>query len=887
MGRQVIISCLCLLVLDKTQAKALNGHIDNVNSKSYQRLYKDRSFDVYASATPYAAYSFNVPTFAVPKSNVIPVKEENVVVQNVNGYLRDSYGQRFVQAPQTLAYKSTIPQQFIQLQNLPAHLSQPLVASAPSIHYTTQPFFGQRLPNFQVFSHTPVNIVSPPHLIHANNVRNVAPSPALNSQFQTPYASQASQHETPIHSDVTKTQNDQKIREEQKVSATNNRQNQQQQQQKINQQNNLQLLQVPKENHYTNINNGQKNIYTINSKPLPLLDLTLLEPLKFSNPITPQVQHYLPRINNVKYEKLPEVDVVKKHQMEFIVQNTKSYDSDSVKPKTKKEGTKKKQKKHNTQNVKHEEGLPETATASNHDTPEENPEFSYEINSPNYKETYTEKKVSYNKETQPEPIHISYNEQSEVKPKHYIYEKRKEINPDSYNHVHNPKPSIQGTQEYYSSPKQTPKHHVQDNHENKYGHNNKLHTPSADSGQSHNVGNKGIKHIREENDNSKNHDGNRGSPKHYDRPQQGQVYYHSESDDIPLAFNTKNQKPQNSFTHNEPKHYQPITPEYEEDIKDLAAHQPHSQRHHGDNDRRYPAPQSGGQQSQDDNKSYYFPSPIVVENSKNVNDKESPESNEELMDQMVKKMRENEEDFEKAYKDAAYGFPAFDTSSYNAEKNIYNPESYGSTNYYKEYDHEKSPLIQYEEEGDDYPKFTRSQYKHNRDEANDEYFDHYVARKPESIAERNNRKEEYYQTFLNHRPEYYFANEQNDKNEKAKYTSVPNYNFNAPQRTQIYSKGNQSPNHGAYDLSAQTPSDNSPYATQAFQRYKSKTQFVEPQYQYGFEPVSIPQLLDSEMAVMASIISSKNEEPDARKKDFVDNNSWLVKKHITKAKGSS
>lgn len=127
--------------------------------------------------------------------------------------------------------------------------------------------------------------------------------------------------------------------------------------------------------------------------------------------------------------------------------------------------------------------------------------------------------------------------------------------------------------------------------------------------------------------------------------------------------------------------------------------------------------------------------------------------------------------------------------------------------------------------------------------------------------------------FAKHKPEKYFG-EDEDKKKSAKYT----FTFQPPQN--VEHKQKSAPYVYEYNFAKEAPRDNSAFASRPVNhRYKSKTQFVEPQYQYGSEPISIPQLLDSELAAMASNENAESENPGTRKKVYKEN--WYIKKTTT------
>ncbi|XP_050362109.1 GATA zinc finger domain-containing protein 10-like [Nymphalis io] len=916
MGRKELLAVLCWLTLSQTSAKAVEtaygvGFIDNISAESGPRLYRNVPIGVYASATPYASYSFHAPTFLAPKSNqMIPVQEESVVVQNSNGFLKDSYGQRFVEAPQTVAYKATFPQQYVQLQNLPAHLSQPLVATGHNFQYgqATPHFFGQtqlRVPHLQTLTPSTIHqyTASQP-IIYANNVRSFSPSSVPyqvngNSLSQQQPSSNKNVYVNSLTAEhFNKLQNEpkfQRIQEEHKISSAASNHNNKQSQPQIAQKNKLQFVQAPKETSFTTVTNGKKTIVNLITKPpLPLLDLTLLEPLTFKNPLVPQVQHFLPRINQVTYKKLPEINEVKKHQMEFVVQNTKSYDSGLIKAKPKIEVPKKKQKKQPPQNDNRDEEEVHPKPSVSHENPNERPEISYEINSPNYKETYSEQKMSYNKETESEPVNISYEKQTQNEPVHYSYEKQTDKKPVHYSFVHNSNEPVKHKQVHYENNEDRPKQLIYNF--NAEEHNDKRRPSptqnqegsSEDSSEEEETEKEEV-HPRFVQDNNRQEYYNDVPTHYYSRPEQrDQTYIHKSNDGSSEVDHSAHQRVSHKSRQNDEQHFQPIIPEYEEDITILPTHKPHASVHSEQQQNRHHHSKHSNQHvPQNEQRHYEYSSmPVVREKTERIIIKEGTTSevhkpNNELMAEMVKKQEESEEDFEKAYKDAAYGFPAFNAPSVDIEKEIYNPESYGASRYHKDYNVEKSPLRQYEADGDEYPKETRSQYKDARDKTMEEYFLDYAVSRPESLLDRYKKKEDYYKTYTQQKPDHYFVSDNEDKNQKAKFTTLHSYGYHAkPQQKQQLIKYRAVPHFEEYNYAKEAPRDNSAYDTRPHQLYKSKTQFVEPQYQYGFEPLSLPRLLDSELAAMASNDSPKSEKVESKKKIYKTN--WYLKKTSSK-----
>ncbi|XP_038208400.1 uncharacterized protein LOC119829769 [Zerene cesonia] len=958
MGTKALILFVCWMVVDaqpvSSEKNVKNvGIIDNISAESVSRLYHNVPAGVYASATPYGAYSFNVPSFVAPKS--ASGKEESVIVPITNSYLKDSYGNRFVETPQALSYRSSIPQQFVQLQSLPAHLSQPLVSPSVQFKQSTPHFFSPGQYNVQSIQGGPsANIgrytVQQP--IGYSNVQSFAPNSAPYSQFQPQGAQQQSGNNRNVYAGALTADNNYKINTEPKFQRlqdvphiaffSNERPIANQQTAQSGQL--QQLQQLPKQTTVTTVVNGKKIALNLVTKPpLPLLDLSLLEPLTFANPLVPQVQHFLPRINQATYHKLPNVNVVqnKNNQNEFIVQNTKTYSSDE---KPKNDAPKNKQKKiiqkHQTDEEKE---TPANPTISVNGVPNESPEFSYEINSPNYKETYTEKKVSYNKETESEPktynyemktenkpVHYSYEKNSQKKPVHvsyehteektpvqYNYEEHSQKEPVHYNYVKTSKEPVSHV--HYENKNQNPKHLVYTLKPEEQDHSDQekrvQHHPRENSGESSDES-YDENNQNEDNDSHerpKNHEHHVGHQVHVGSPKN--THHHPEHRQVQYYHTTNQQDPNLGQHHNTPQsfaqahkdvpiqheqqYFQPIVPEYEEDIRILPEHKPHEairvdpNQHIRVNNNSPPRPQNHPA-TYDYQESLYASAPIVKgkpkQDTRNNDDssENAKEDNDEIIANMFKEQEKNEENFEKSYKDAAYGFAAYDAPRMDIEKEIYNPESYGAPRYYSDYNIAKNPFQQYESEGDEFPKFARLDYKDTRDKMQEDYYLDYAVSRPESLRDRFRSKEGYYKMFKKQKPDYIAHEDEDDNKENAKYTSRPQYEYNEPEQKQKqpYRKHKTNPVNHEYDYSSDHPRDASAHATRPHLRYKSKTQFVEPQFQYGFEPISLPQLLDSELAAMASNENPKSEKQGTRKKIYKEN--LFIKKTSTKgAKNSS
>ncbi|XP_069360780.1 probable serine/threonine-protein kinase yakA [Maniola hyperantus] len=1037
MGRKALIAVLCWIALNGTSAKAVQtsnsvGLIDNVSAESAPPLYRNVPVSVYsyASATPYAAYSFHVPQFLAPNFNHVPLNQERILAQSTNNYLKDSYGQRFVDAPQPYAYKAALPQQFVPLQKLPAHLSQPLVAAAPNAQYgQATHFFGApfRLANLQAFSPQNGNQFSALQpVVYAQNVRTLA-SPATKQANGQPVAQQQSTRNNNVYANAQYSQfwnqpKAQTKQEEPKISASDHKENQHIVQ-------SLPLVHAPKQTTITSFNNGKKTVVNLITKPpVPLLDLTLLEPLTFDNPLVPQVQHFLPRIHSVTYKKLHELDQ-QDHPKVITI---------------KKKTTKKTKKQKKPKIIKDEVEVNHTPSVNNdHET-----ELSYEVNrSPTYKETVSEKKISYNKETTSKPVVISYEKKTEMKPVSYSYGKHVQKEPVHYNYVHNSNEPAK--QAYLDDNKEKTKHLIyhftpeeQSEEQNEQNYNSAPHLESveiieenpneSDSEevspqqdlQHHEPQNEHHQHQQHEHrpQQHQQHEPHKSQPHnslhqkhnepqpHYHQqhqpyeprqhqqyeprqyqqyePHQHQHHHHHhhqqqqqqqqqhqkyepqqhqqhqnhevqhqhhqqhqnhghhqqqtqhtpqqqihdnaqhelaeeaynepnqnfreepEPEDREVAYyqnskenietepreevyypNSKNahvesreESPEpvvyKSSPQQEKKQYEAIVPEYEEDIIILPAQKPHAPIHaeensnRGSNNKHKSHPESHSEQVHYDYPTSYYSSPpapqaksnrIIIKDDPPQQKEEVYKPNDELIEAMVKKQEESEEDFEQAYKDAAYGFQRYVAPVRNTdrEKEIYNPANYGVPRYHNDFDEEKSPLRQYEPEGDEYPAEMRSNYKDSRDKTNEDYYTDYSVSRPQSLIERKKQKEEYYDNYNEHKPQNYYAKDDSDKQQSAKYIAGPAYSYPAPPQQKFAKFTSRITPLDEYNYVKEAPTDSSAFGTGT---YASKMQFLEPHYQYGFEPIRVSRLLDRELAAMAS-----DHSPETVKKMYKEN----------------
>ncbi|CAH2049894.1 unnamed protein product, partial [Iphiclides podalirius] len=930
-SKAILILTWCLSLNDafgEDVSKGTSGLKDSSVKTSASRLYRNIPVSVYASSSPYAAYSFHVPNIiSAPKNTrVIPVNEGSFVIQTPNGDLKDSYGNKFAGSPQGLDFKTTFPQQFVQLQDLPAHLSQPLVSN---LHYqqTTPHFFAPAqfsVQRFQASSPAPFARYAEPQLIAENaNIRDFAASPFQHTNYNPHPVSQQQQQSrnkaifvnTRAHQQNNRLRNEpklQRLQETPKENVASNHQNPQAVSENSNY-NDLQHFRVAKQEHQvapakvTAYVNGKKTEVTLQTNPpLPLLDISLLEPLTFDNPLVPQVQHFLPRINDATYHKLPDynVHVVNKKQHDTGEQQTRSYHGELVKDKakTKNKSPKRKEKKPQLQNDNENKHIPPSITVKG--VPNVSPEYSYEINSPNYKETYKEQVVSYNKETQSEPvthsynkveqadpIHYSYKKETQSEPVNYTYEKQVHNEPVHYSYAHNSNSAPKEEKQiYYQNEGQGPKHLVytiKSADKNTEQNSDPHRSPQSTSGESQEYSSEDDTTGREKPINHNIEHENYADAPHQLIPEHRQEEHHQHvihddvkvNNDFPKSFMDIINAQANYGQ------FQPITPDYNKDESVLPTHKP-NERIRVDPNQHIKRPQLGRPSNARDDGS---PNQHIHEKMKRVIIRdETPEGvhshNEKQSTETVDQEENNEENFEKAYKNAAFGFPAYEYRSEDIEKDIYNPETYGVHRDDNNFDNEHIPFEQYYAEGDKFPKFTHSNYKDGRDKVKEDYYLDFSINKPESVLERHKNKVAYYKMYNAHRPEKIFSFNQNGEKEgkNAKFTVAPAYLFNyateqKPKHQQFARI--QIPPFEEFDYEKEAPRDSTAYGSHLLQRSRTKTQFVEPQFQYGFEPLSNPHLLDSELATMASNDSPESEKPGSRKKLYKEN--WYIKKTTT------
>lgn len=1085
---QAVLVLFCwLAAANGEEQKAVNSSVvsDNVSAESAPRLYSD-GFKVYASGAPYTL-TFRAQDLAKAASQVIPVKEENVFIQNQHGFLKDSYGNQYkVGSPQAVAYKTSFPQQYVRLQDLPVHLSQPLI---PGFNYNGKgPQFSYTAPTFRfsTLTVTPTPIVKSQFPSHgyASNIRSLSPVHGRytippGSPLQQPsnsaavYASQhySGQHRpqqgpkfqrleehTPHGFKIT--QGSGNLNNKNVIHST-----------KENLQNALQggIQGAPvKQVTVITYNNGQKTAVSLETQPpLPLLDLNLLQPLHFDNPIVPQVQHFLPKINY----PIPQVPPVeqKNHHNEFVVKKTKSYDTGYVPQQSNADDEEEEEEEeeapppqihhkkptHTHKQVPHnEQPLPKT----------------YEINSPNYKETYNEQVVKYDKKTDSEPVTYTYNMQTEKKPVSYSYTKSSKapiIDKHLSYEVHGTGPKQQII--IHSAPESKYQHHEEEHHHvehHPHSHQGQHHHSQGDhqgGHHHHSPANQGDHHHQSQGHHRGEHhpQSHHQEERHYHHPQsdhyhheerhhspqthhqsnhhyhphthhQGEHHHHhssrqealptkrpesesqQESDDSRESEESNEQRPrdysgeeqdddeipshqlkaehrevhdhnphkvpqqiisnvQNQYGHlhsSPPPQFQSITlpvttiqsitpHDYEENIRiqptghpngeikqDHRHHQQNVPVHYNEHNQQHqnnpgvvyhggfnaqiqvhpqiikssPAPQiqytthqvpaqhvSSPQPQRQQQptrppqqhhhqspspspQSYYGANPQVIEKSRKIIiQEETPDEmhshREQMIAEMINQDEDNEEDFEKAYKEAAFGFPAYEYNSEQIEKNVYNPASYGSPRYKDdEDDFEHSPLQQYHEEGDEFPKSARLTYKDDKENLKEDYFLDYSVHKPEIELDRHKNKVGYYKMFKKQRPKYFYGDAPEKKQKKSEKLTADLFGYNSyhqPKQVNYFAHLKQAPKF-EYSYAKEAPRDSFAYASSGPR--KTKTLFVEPQFQYGFEPISLPSIL-GELSAMATNIRPESEKPGTRKKIYKE--TFHIKKTSTGSEPNS
>ncbi|XP_047984508.1 LIM domain-containing protein A-like [Leguminivora glycinivorella] len=1022
MGRKAFIAVAWLI-----SAWTVTGSkVKDNESATSARLYRNAKgiyASAYAGAAPHGAFSFHVPT-AVPAasaSKLIPVKQESIVIQNSNGFLKDSYGNKFVETPTSVAYKATFPQQFVQLQHLPAHLAQPL-AAAPALRLppgAPQAFFGPqlRLHALDAVTSPLTRYGSLAHpFVYAGNVNSLTPASDQQFHFGAPknaqqdssnkkvvYAAQGHNQlqkepkfqrleEKPHHNEYYKSSGQQAS----SVKAHNGKQNQHQEPKFQRLEENpyyndyydapRQLaspsirakVQTPITHTVRTTHNGKDTIVQIETKPpLPLVDLSLLEPLTFADPIVPQVQHYLPTISPLTLQALHPQDAEDKNEKEFVVQKTKSYDSGVVKGQGHADAPKKKQKKPPKKDADvyiNFESKSEKPSIKVKGKPND-PGYSYEIKSPGHKETFNQQVISYNKETKSDPVSYTYEKQTQKEPVTYSYSHnsndpgqakvqyvKKDPAPSThpvYNfepeqaneHQESSKPAPEESDDSNESSESDDEGPADDHAQyNSEPHHDKP-SHSEHSSQSHQH------HPNSDHPHHSSHSDHPGPSthsyhsSHSDHPHPSTHSHHSSHSDHPGPSTHSHQSshapPTHSYSssssHPSPATYQTqsqhLQPEHKAQLNasptptywvvsskpqyyTAAASTPKLPTLHEyvENLRflpSYPSPPSAAisvnpsrpplQQAQ-----YYVQQttprarsegslvsePVIYEKSKKIIiQEESPEEVHSHQEKLTAQMEtvggdgDSEEDFEKSYKAAAYGFPAYDRDDSGETHDEVYKQNYGEPpqdHSGEESDDKHSPFEQYTEEGDQFPKSSRLSYKDDRDKVQEDYFLGYSLNKPQIMTDKYQSKIDYYKMFLKNKPEKLRVADANKKASKlSKYTVEPSFFDSAPKQKQKQSASYKSAAYKSapvfeYSYDKEAPRDSSAFASRP-SRYRSTTHFVEPQFQYGFEPIAIPRI-DAEQETMATNLSPESDKPGTRKKLYKEN--WYIKKTTTSSKPS-
>lgn len=979
--------CEALEVQRQVNSSIVN---DNESAESAPRLYARAGniVRVYASSSPYGAYSYKVPTVIngplAAGSQVAPISVSDSLSKGSSGYLRslrDSYG-KFLATPQAVAYKAAFPQQFLPIQALPAHLSQPLAAgTTPNLQYrpfTPNYFFGTpyKVPSLYSYSATPTPLTQlgfTKPLVYAGNIKNLSPvSSFLPRGNQLPGFVPTQQQQATGSKNLYANAPDveQKPQQHNVLSAHGSTQT-------LGENNGKgQIQAAPAQTSVTAFVNGKKTVVTLDTNPpVPQIDISLLEPLTFENPVVPQVQHFLPKLNSATYTKLPVYNIQHSNKIhkDIPVHRINVYNSEDLETKPKKTSDKKKTRQQNIP------AKPQVVV--NNDNPNEQ-EFSYEIDMPNHKETYNEQVVSYEKETNMKPVTYAYNKQSQSEPenysyshsskepskvthveygdnespKHLVYTFSPEENEEENNAEHQHRSESEETTDSNGdeNPVSQRESSRYDEEENKHIEDNIKYTMRHKNYKNDDASPKEF--IRNESPVGHSHDSNyQDLPEHYSTQQTpGHVYY-SSNQRSPSPQHHKNrhvhhshppahyrhhhhstertsnpiqntelprqstslkaehrgqeykqqpkQELQHEVTHNiksAPHYYsqpltvavqnavQLITPEYEEDIKILPAHAPNAPQRIQSHPTRLPNP-----------KPFSSAAPHVLEQSNRViikEKEETPDVNHPQMEQGAGETDEGEEseeeDFEKAYKASAFGFPAYEAVTEemeDGESDVDDPDSYGAPRYGTDNYNVNTPFEKYQVEDDPYPKSLHSSYKDASENKKEDYYLDFAVNKPNVYADFYKKKADYYKLFKQHKPEKPFFQNRDENNremieneDERKVEAASSYLYPvlpAQPKQIIYNSQYKTPKTiFKYDYGK--PRDNRAYASQPY-IHKHKTNFVEPQFQYGFEPITAPLVLDSELAAMASNDSPESEKPGMRKKVYEEN--WYIKKTRTAA----
>ncbi|GBP44572.1 hypothetical protein EVAR_75029_1 [Eumeta japonica] len=925
---------------------------------------------------PHGAYSFHAPAFHVPPKNAgpsIPVQRENIVIHKQNGYLKDSYGNHFVESPQSVAYKTMFPQQFVPLQELPSHLAQPLLAASPGLHFKeTVPHFSYGSPvRVSQYYQAPAHFSAPafsfkgpdhshPAAYAEKTLRVSAPAQERYVQAVPSAAQEPSNHQV-VYSNNYKPHKPQPVgfqRLEELPKAPAAQHGNDQRNQKLqNHKSSSQKLNLPPNQKsvekVTVINDGKKTVVSFTTRPpLPLLNLDLLQPLVFENPVVPQVQHYLPRINYITYDQPPQSNkqAEPKQQNEVHVQ---SFYSEIVN---------KPQPEPASGNEEYQER--EREEYNRNAAPPASEQVSAEIDGPNEEfiplildENFHDERARQNSyERAPIPQQYDNREEPRSPPREHHrvhssphdHQNSRQLNPEQYKSNSSPDDQPQSRpsphskynspspseDERYSQPHQEPhtrpraQYHSepQSNEQHNLRPSPKDHSPvqplQHDSHQPKSLSQEQPQsrpskttnehpvehhHFYVEKHNPKpfsysiKHYEPHGEQRKENVPHQPELHVEKQpiiikqEKEAPPKVNNINAKSQQETDEGWIPKFEPIQVRPLEILQELW-HEPQKVSQKPQFEEEYIKQQFEKQQQA------FEPQPRnpaprdapimhVKEKTKQIiiqeeEPEEMHEHREKLIAEMMEQEENNEQDFEKAYKEAAFGFPAYGRSS-EEEKDIYNPNSYGVAREQAEYDFENTPFQRYVQEGDHFPRSARLGYKDERDHDKEEYYLDFSVKKPESMLDRFKKKENYYKLYKKSNPDNYFTSvnkkPKNEPKKSEKYVvdfdykpaedREPKTAFSAPYKVKpkfAYSYEKSKPKHSGFSH------DSRP--SQSFNKWRT-TQFVEPQFQYGFEP--LPPVLDGELSAMASSDSPEREKPGTRKKIYKEN--WYIHKTSTSA----
>lgn len=984
----------------------------NISAPSVTRLYRNVPHTRYASGELHG----HKPVFKkgplTAASHFVPVKQEQIVIHNKKGYLKDSYGNSFVTSPQMVAYKMTLPHQYVKLQDLPKHLSQPLTSASAGSFYKNSPKFSYGTPQrpssqkaysqvqkHQAYSQAPThqaysqaakgktsNISQPPKF--SGNLRTFAPAhsyrPFSNVKVSTlipqaskqrdiysnnyPHYSTSSEEE---FERLLKSPNakhvwhDLKVPENLSTKIIAG---------KVTKKENLKS-QVTSQSKKVPVKAAQ-NIVLETKPPLPhLLDLSLLEPLTFDNPIVPQVQHFLPKINYY----IPKVDEEKQHHNEYVVQKTMYYDTGLIKnpqnnkkPQTEEDSAEEdsREVEDDSREVEDEEEAPSERPPSHHvqirvqqqpqqssAEEDDNPEFAVNNKSPNYKETLTEHVIQYDNSKENEPKTYSYGSHVTSPPQVYSYSSTSKpysqqiyvktnsesidpvkvvysSNPESTQSEPNSGESDESAESAEDSREETHEPHESDS--GKYTENPSPSPPPPppQKGQyqqlnfspqpTYPISAQKYQSSPKPNQLDTNTETFLSSPKFnpalmYKDPKyqkmlmaaynsmpkptfnpvyNGKISYNSPTNASPVSRSSSSpvtpvpqvkyqtvKTPVDNFGIE--RYVNKPLEDFEQNIQLLPPPNAKIRVPPGQHLNNGFQPSSffgkNTAQQRKSSEQEHLPSstsaPHIVEKShKIIIQEESPNEHHSHREQMSAEViddgdDDDEGDFDTAYKDSAYGFPAFNKDAEELEKDVYSPNDYAPASH-TEYDFEKTPFEQYVDKGDRFPKSARLTYKDDRDDLKENYYLDFSSKTPQSYKDRKNHKEDYYKMYeQNTRPEAFFGPPLEERKESKKaenFIEPPRYTYNlqSSQPTGLFAQYRKVPGY-EYDYLKSAPRDTFAHAS-SWPLNKAKTLFGEPQLHYGFQPLTA-RLLDSELSAMSSNISPKIDKDGTRKKTYKEN----------------